>query len=356
MRLLYKPDFEDAAQRWEAFWRHEVIGRPPVCVTAPREGVEPGSRPSFKMGLEGRFREAAQMCEACAAATVYMGEAMPYFRPCFGPDGYAAFFGAELHCSPDSAGTSWVEPCEDDWDDALPLEFDPANANWLNMLEYVRTLAEAAEGRFLVGQLDLHSNMDLLLALRGAERLCMDLVETPDKIEEAMAGARASYPVICDALFEAGVDNRGLGSLGWTRPFTRGRFATIQCDFICMISPAMMRRFVLPALEEEARYLDRCVYHLDGPDALPHLDDICAIEDVDVIQWVQGAGNGVHADWLDLLKAIQRKGKSVEVHGTVEEVKMMHRELDPALVYYIVGGVKSEIEGEELLKWFEGHT
>ena len=356
MELLYKPDFEEAAERWETFWRHEMLDRPVVVINAPREGAEPATRPTYLMGLEGRYQEAVEMWDRVFAAQVCLGEAMPYGRAAFGPDQYAAFFGAQLKHSPDSPDTTWVEPFVEDWDDVLPLEFDPANATWQALLEYERLLAEAAKGRFLVGQIDLHSNMDTLFALRGSERMCMDLIECPETVDQAMAGARASYPVICDALYEAGVDNGGLGSVGWTPAFTRGRFAVTQCDFICMMSPAMARRFVLPAIAEEAAYLDHTVYHLDGPDALPHLDDICAIEDIDVVQWVQGAGNGEHVDWIDLLKEIQRKGKSLEVRGTVDELKVLHKELDPARAYYYCSSVASVKEGEELLEWFRRNT
>jgi len=146
------------------------------------------------------------------------------------------------------------------------------------------------------------------------------------------------------------------GSIGWTPFYSRGKFCTIQCDFICMISPAMSRRFVIPALAEEAAHLDHCVYHFDGPGALPHFDDICSIRDIDVIQWVQGSGQGRHVNWIDLLKRFQAAGKGLQVCGTTDEVKVLHRELRPEKVLYCVSGVRSVREGEELIRWFERNT
>ena len=355
MHLEYKPDFEDAAPRWQAFWRREIIDRPCLCIRVPRDGIEPKPAPIQLEGLTMGYREAAEMYDAYAASHRFLAEAIPYFFPSFGPDQMAAFFGANLKWSPDSEITNWAEPIVDDWEAFLPIEFDPGNAMWQAMLEYQRVCAEVSEGKFLISQLDWHSNLDLLLAFRGGERLCMDLIECPDLIEQAMLQARSWYAPLYDAVYEAGrMAERG--SIGWHPFYTRGKFASIQCDFFALISPAMGRRFVIPALEEEAAFLDHCVLHFDGSDALPHLDDVCAIDAIDAIEWQPGAGNGPHIEWLDLLKTIQERGKGLQVCGTAEACKAMHRELDPEGVLYCVGGVESEREGHDLIEWFRRNT
>ena len=33
--LAFKPDFADAQHRWDAMWRHEIVDRPVICITAP---------------------------------------------------------------------------------------------------------------------------------------------------------------------------------------------------------------------------------------------------------------------------------------------------------------------------------
>ena len=355
MKLEYKPDFEGTARRWDAFWQKEIIDRPCLSISFLKEGAEEKPRPIQLEGLTIGYREAAEMYDAHAASRQFLAEAVPYFFPSFGPDQMAAFFGANLKWSPDSEITNWAEPIVDDWEEFLPIEFDPGNAMWQGMLEYQRVCAEVSEGKFLISQMDWHSNMDLLLAFRGGERLCIDLIECPDLIEQAMLQARSYYVPLYDAVYEAGrMQERG--TIGWAPFYTRGKFATIQCDAFALFGPAMGRRFVIPALEEEAAFLDHCVLHFDGPDALPHLDDVCAIEEIDVIQWVQGAGSGRHLDWLDLLKEIQAKGKGLEVHGSADECKTMHRELKPEGVLYCVGGVKSEREGHDLIEWFRRNT
>jgi len=354
MHLEYKPDFDDAVRRWDAFWQGEMIDRPCLHIVVPKDGRDPATMPGQLTGLNMGYGKAVEMYEEYAASHVFLAEAIPQFRPGFGPDQFAAFFGAKLHVSPDSVDTSWVEPFVEAWDEALPLRLDQNNPMWQAILEFTRTAAELSDGKFLVGQLDYHSNMDCLAALRGPARLCMDLSDIPETIERAMAQVRPYFGISYDAILEAGKMIHG--TVTWTQFFSRGKVGTTQCDFICLISPAMARRFVIPALEEEAAHLDHCVYHYDGPDALAHLEAICAIKNIDVIQWVQGAGRGDHVDWIDLLKRFQSKGKGLQVRGTPEQVKRLHRELDPTGAFYIVNGVESEREGRELIEWFERNT
>jgi len=86
------------------------------------------------------------------------------------------------------------------------------------------------------------------------------------------------------------------------------RTNTIQCDFGALIGPEHFRRWAMPALEQEAAYLKRCLMHYDGPEMLVHLDDVCTIRGLECIQWQPGAGNKPFVEWMDLLKTIQAKG------------------------------------------------
>jgi len=355
MELEYKPDFEEARKRWDAFWEGEVLGRPSLWITAPKEGVEPAPPPRQLDGLRMGVREVAEIYDACAASQVYMAEAIPYWRPGFGPDTFAGLLGSELVDSDDSGDTNWAEPFVDDWAEAMPLGIDEEGALWQRLMDLVRAFAEVGKGKWLVGQMDIHSNVDGLSAIRNPQRLCMDLAERPETIDRAMEQVRPLFAKVYDAVFETG-NMETYGSVGWAPFYSRGKYCTLQCDFVCMISPAMSRRFVIPALEEETAHVDHSVYHYDGPDALVHLDDIAGLPDLDVIQWTQGAGNGCHVDWIDLLKRIQSKGKGLQVVATPDQAKVLHRELRPEKTHYYVQGVKSVQEGEDLIRWFEDNT
>ena len=203
--------------------------------------------------------------------------------------------------------------------------------------------------------LDLHSNLDWLAAIRGPDRTCMDLLDMPEVIHRAMASARQLYAPTYNALYETG-NMAGRGSCGWLPYFCEERYATTQCDFACLLSPAQFNEFVLEALIEESDFLDRSVYHYDGATALQHFDAITGIESLDGIQWTPTAGGPVMVEWLDLLKRFQATGKNVFVSCSADELKeVYHRELEPNLVFYSVG-VGSEREADELLAWLERNT
>lgn len=354
MEFAYKPDYEDACRHWRAFWAGEIIDRPCICITAPAEGAAAQPHPPGLQHPERDPLAAVRAYDRFAQSVRFLGDAMPFFCPNFGPDIYAAFVGADLEGFSAETGTSWATPFVKDWtDDSLRLD-TPHGYWWEAALSFVAGAREIAEGKFGVGVFDLHSNLDCLAAIRGPQQLCMDCLDRPEDIDKAMAAVRRSYRPIYDALYHAsGQDSTGTST--WLPMYCEGKFATIQCDFICMIGPEHLRRFVLPALEEEAAFLDHCCYHYDGPEALVHLDDILGIDAIDAIQWVPGAGNRPHIEWMDLLKTIQQRGKSLWVGATVDEVPIYHRELRPERVVYHVAA-QSESEAESLLEWLRSHT
>jgi len=150
--------------------------------------------------------------------------------------------------------------------------------------------------------------------------------------------------------YDAGAMAR-TGSIGWIPAYCpTGRFATIQCDFSYLMSPAQAREFVIPAIAEEASSLDHCIYHYDGKEALGHLDDILSIKEIDVIQWVPGDGQPRSIEWMDLLKKIQKAGKGLQIYDwTNQEIIEHFKDLSPEGVFYCTEA-SSQKEADELIK------
>ncbi len=349
--LTYKPDFNEARCYWESFWQGEVIDRPFIAVTAPKEGAEQSLPPPYPTKVGSQYEDVAQQFDRHASTTFFGGEAIPFFQHSFGPDQFGTFLGAELNQSRIEFGTTWAIPFVKDWKEVFPLSLH--SNYWTEMIKFTRCLAKEGEGKFLVGMLDLHSNLDAIAAIRGVEQTCIDLMEQPELMEKATKSVRSLYASIYKGIYEAG-NMAKWGTVGWAPFYCQDKFATIQCDEICLISPKMARQFVIPALEEEASYLDHCVYHLDGPDALVHLDDILSISKIDVIQWVPGEGQPPLIKWMDLLKKIQSKGKGLHIYCSPEEVKIFHKELRPEKVLYDVKS-DSQSEAENLINWLRYH-
>ena len=334
MELLYKPDFERARAYWRAFWDHGLLDRPPVVVTAPKDPAHALKKPPILTRAGGDYQGALQRFEQWAAATYFAGEAIPTMDVWFGPDQFAAFMGAELTYAEDDE-TSWTKPFVTDWRGVqLKLVETPGSA-WPELLKFARQAAECGEGKYLVSTLDMHTNMDAIRGIRGTQEMCFDAIDRPVELDEAVRQVRALYGPVYDAVFEAGrMGPRGTTS--WLPAYCQQRFAAVECDVICLFSVKHARRYVLPALEEETSYLDHCIYHFDGPQALRHMDDILALPNIDVIQWVPGGGQPRTVEWMDLLHKIQAAGKGLYLYDwTIEDIHQHYRELRPeGVVFY----------------------
>jgi len=368
--LTLKPDFEETKRRWEAFWNQEIIDRPCICIRCPaehrlrspsphrcpNEDAEPAERPAYTMEAHADLDDAAAQIDTYVHSIYWGGDAMPHYSPSFGPDQFAGFLGAEIEWSRDQEmRTSWAVPLVERWEDALPLTIEEDNYWWLRMIELMETLAKVAEGKWLVSHIDLHSNMDALVGIRGATPLCLDLYTNTELVAQANDQVRDLYPLVYDTLHYAGAMDRAGAITAWLPAYHEGKCQTTQCDFAALVGPEHFREFILPDLEAEAEHLDRSIYHWDGPDALVHLEALCGIEALDCIQWTPGAGAKPFIEWMDLLVEVQKRGKSLYVGSSVEQLPEFHKHLEPNKVFYNVTAADRE-ELERTLKWLVKNT
>lgn len=287
-------------------------------------------------------------------STYYGGEALPCFEPTLGPDQYAGFLGGEILCK-EAYITTWAEPCVEDWE-KFPIRLNRAPGSYYHKIkEFMEFAAEYSENKFFLSMLDLHSNMDAMSALRGPQDLCYDIMDYPDLVYDKLQEINNTYQEIYQMAYTAGrMQQRG--TIGWSPLYCEGHSAVIQCDFSCMLSPKQARRYVIPSIQREAALLDHCIYHYDGKEALGHLDDVLAIPEIDCIQWVPGDGNPRTIEWMDLLKKIQKAGKSVWIYDwSAEEIKTRFKELEPNKVAFSLH-VASQDEADSLLEYLAKHT
>ena len=84
--------------------------------------------------------------------------------------------------------------------------------------------------------------------------------------------------------------------------------------------------------------MDRCIDHLDGPQALRYLDRLLDIPEIHAIQWVPGAGHDYWADQVEVYQRIQAGGKALVTVGVpANELPALFEALKPAGVW--IGGV-----------------
>lgn len=348
-------DFDQVKKNYRSFWNKEFIGRPYIMVTAPKNGFETSpNKQSYVQKLNaaknGTFDAVVREYEARAKATMYYGEALPHFQADLCPDQHAIFYDGEI-IGQEGQFTTWIKSNVAEELSELDLTFDRNNPNLRLVENAVKTAAEIADGNFLINVLDHHSNLDTLSALLSPQNLCYELIDNPELLREKLEIINNDYKTIYDIFYKAGRMDE-LGTLSWIPLYCEGRFSVVQCDFSCMISPSDARKYVIPSIEKELDCLDRAVYHYDGKMALGHFEDVLAIDRLDCVQWVPGAGEKRTIYWMDLLKRIQEKGKSVWVYDWTKEEILADTELDPTLTMFSVN-VDSEAEAEDLMEKLE---
>jgi hypothetical protein len=341
MQLEFKPDFEQAQQRWIAYWKGES-DRPIVASVIPKPGVTPVDQPAYTSGFSGDFEPVIDQVLAWAQTHEFLGEAIPFYYLEFGPDHFSSFLGADMRAHVDSGATSWLVPFVDDWDSAR-IEFQPNSYWWRRTADFIRALRARCDGKLLIASPTLVAGLDCLAAIRGQEKLAIDLIEQPDAVQRALAKVRKAYEDILDAL-AVELDYATWGSINRHGFYSTGRTNVPQCDFSCMISSEMFAEFQLPNLKHETEQLDGSCYHLDGQEAIHHLEAICSLPGLHAIQWQPGAGRGSERGWIDLHHRIDELGKGQYLGGNASSIEYMTRELKSNQLYFRTGIPREELD------------
>jgi len=349
--LLYKSDWPAARERLAAWWRREAMDRPAIEVTAPRDRPIAGPEPPPKTGRPEEdwldFEAVLARQEGVFRRTAFLGEAYPGVEVSLGPGVLGALLGAR--CSFQER-TVWYDPCFDGpasahlaWDDERPL--------WRWTLKNTALALERGAGRWVVDLPDLIENVDTLAALVGTEALLIALAVSPDEIHRLQRSLLPLWFRAYEPLWEC--VSAAEGGAGWLcfKAWAPGRMAKLQCDLSAMISPAMFDDLVAPYLVEQAAGIDFCLYHLDGPDAVKHLDTVLSIPGLDVLQWSPGAGQAHGGDpaWDGVYRAALDAGKGIQAYMPIEAVPAFVRRLGRRGVY-IETRAPSEAEAERLLR------
>ena len=351
MVLDFKPDYAGSKQRIEAFWQRELIDRPVVQFWLEKPPEEQAPMPvSHHATPAERWLDAAYQAEwhlAWLSNQVFLGDTLPVAWPNLGPEVFSAFYGCTIHF--DDFGTSWTEPVLHDWHDVDNLIFD-WEGFYLNKLdEMTDALLQIGTGKFITGMTDWHPGGDAIAALRDPENLALDMILHKEEVAALLEKLEADYFLAYDR-FYAKLRAAGQPISTWTSLVSDEKFYVPSNDFSIMISRSMFDEVFLPGIVRECQFLDRSIYHLDGPGALRHLGSILDIPELDALQFVPGAGNEGFAKWVQVYRQAQAAGKAIQVSCQLSEVSQVMETLDPHGLYLSVGGVSMREEGEALLK------
>lgn len=328
--LAFKPDMHQTRNRFAAWWHGLVLDRPPVTLHVTPRRPYHGPAGDHASARE-RWLDVEYQVEHAISDMVrrdYLGDAFPHFVPDVGPELAGTLLGCELSFTED---TSWSEPIIHDirqWAELLEREPDFTGPYWRAIEQMTDLAIERAHGRYLVGVTDLHGAFDTMAALRDPQQLCLDLADDPELIREVSLRLAGVFREAFDRLW-ARIRAAGMGCTTWAPLYHDGPAYLPSCDFWCMLGPDVARDLVLPSITEEMTGLEHSLFHLDGPDALRHLDLLLALPQLDAVQWVYGAGAGPATRRLDVYRRIIDAGKSVQVIAPAAEALTILEQLGP---------------------------
>ncbi|MGN1069251.1 MAG: hypothetical protein ACI4P5_02455 [Candidatus Fimadaptatus sp.] len=354
MELIYKPDYEKTHARFDAFWNREIIDRPPVSIALGKEGAKVDLPPKAYACERDRWLDIDRRVDeldAHMAATDYTYDSLPIAFPNLGPEIFSAWCGCGYQFG---ESTTWSEPAIEDWErDFDKTRLDVNHPLFLKMVEFTQKLIERGKGRFIVGLTDLHPGGDHLAALRDPQNLAIDMIENPEwvkrALERSMPEYYAAYGIFYNMLHQA-----GMPTTSWTSIINDGTFYIPSNDFSCMISKRMFDEVFLPGIQQECRFYERSLYHLDGPGALRHLDSLLEIPELDAIQWVCGAGNEGYHRWVEVYQKIQQAHKGIQMICDIRDLDLIFETLRPEGVWFSsIGGIDSRETAEAVVKRIE---
>lgn len=323
--MNYKKNWEAAQEKFVNWWNHKNTGRPIMMVMAKKGPQPPLDEKYNYVDLEEKYTNAEKIVahyRNWAENIEWMGESFPSLFADFGPGSIAAYLGCEITWQ---ERTVWFNEFVEDWEEVPPLTFDPDN-KWFKMhIDLIKKCQELSNGDFLVNIPDLMENVDVLASMRGAQDMIFDMMDEPEEIEERIKQVQDSYFEYYNRFYDIIKTPDGGSSYTMFSIWGPGKTAKLQCDFSAMMSPQMFRDFIQEPLRQQAKQLDYVLYHLDGPDAIRHVDALMEIDEIDALQWTSGdhGPDGTQVEWEEAIyDKVIRAGKSLWIKvytGTVDD-------------------------------------
>ena len=349
--LAWKPDWPGARAALTAWWQHRGLAL--HCRAPKDEPWEAIPDPGRPRDLDQQWYDVNHWMRRTIqfhATRFHGGVAFPNVNVDIGGPGSLGLF---LGCvGKPAADTVWYGPVIEEPRSHPPLRLDRTGMWWRRHQAVLEGLVGQSRGRYVVGYPDLIENLDTLAQLRNPQLLLMDLLERPDWVMARLAEINQAWFECYDAWWPLLRDPWGGAAFRAFDLWAPGKVAKVQCDFSCMLSADMFRRFIVPFLNEQCQWLDYSMYHLDGTQALHHLNALLEIESLDAIEWTPQAGmpGGGSPEWFDLYRRIKAAGKSVQAVGVKpEQVEPLVAAVGPEGLF-IITGAETESEAHALLR------
>lgn len=335
--MKYKKNWEETQEKFRNYWKHQNTGRPLMIVVAEKEDAKPLPTELVPVSMEDKYMDAGRMvaryrhwCENHE----FLAESFPNMSADFGPGSVAAYLGSDIEFRDD---TVWFTEVVEDWEETPALKFNQEN-QWLKKhLKLVEDCKKYAGDDFYIAIPDLMENIDVLVSLRGAQSTVYDLIDEPEEMEERIGQVTDTYFEYYDRFYNLVKDSKDNSSCYTVfQIWGEGKTAKLQCDFSALMSPTQYREFIVDSLRKQAKQLDNVLYHLDGPDAIKHVDALMEIDEIDALQWTSGdhGPDGTLEEWYEIYDKARRAGKSLWIKVYSGEIDDWIRNVDRLVQRY----------------------
>lgn len=354
MELEFKKDFNEVRKNWQKFW-DGTLGRPILLAACPKKGVEAVPMPAWGAAFTRNYEDVVDQMLRYGETHEFLGDLIPYVRPSLIIDLMPALLGAEIISSKskDCIDTHAVPFLKNL--DNVEISFKPESEWWNKWLKLIQCIMKKCRGKMIPGSAQCwYNNLDTLAAIRGNTELLMDFYDNPCGIHCCMKQIMLAHKEAIrrtNDIFE--IDT--WGSVTGHGFYHTGKTSVPQCDFGFNISKEHFDEFALPYLYEEIDMLDAAEYHLDGPGNIKHVESICSIDKIKVIQWVPGTGNE-DKDWTSLFEKINdlNKGLWLSAKSPEKAVELWNKYNKSGRMILAVQA-ESKADMDEYLEAFE-HT
>lgn len=310
MNTTWKKNWEESKKHYIDWWNNkglvismwehlEMDGQPHDIVPAP-----PKHKDINQFYFDPEWR--SDYLHYQLSKSSFLADIPPVANTHLGPGSLSAILGAELEGMDE---TIWIKH-RDDFGDELRL--DPNNKWWKLHLDLLKQCKSKAQGKYYVGCPDLVEGLDTLAGMKGTESILMDMMMRPDILLEQLQKVNDLYFEVFDQIYDI-INENGEMAFCYFSIWGPGKVSKLQVDMSVMFSEDDYRKFAQPFIREQCQKIDYTLYHLDGIDALHHVDAILEIDELNAIQWTPGVGEpqGGNPRWYDLYKKILSKGKSI---------------------------------------------
>ena len=332
---MFKEKYKKPLQIYEKFWEREKLDR---CVLNVFASVPQATYREHTSLYEKWLDEEYiyQRYKNAYENLYYAAEGVPMLFTNLGPGCLSACVGGGYTLN---ERTIWLdrEPIIDDWENVPPIKLNTDSEMWQHLTRLQNRFKQDSEVPFSIT--DLGGIMDIICSLRSTQELLYDLYDYPEQVKAFTKEVERVWFEAFDKQVEV-IRSTGMPYNNWMNIPSTKPWYPIQSDFCAMLSPEHFEEFILPHIVNQANYMERSIYHLDGTGELPHLDMLLDIPTLTGIQWTAGAGQAPlwGEKWFDIYRKIQDKKKNLVLLGGISEndldgAERLIKSLDPTGTY-----------------------